>query len=195
MVIACSNPGAEFDTAAQAPPSDPNARAPGRPTPGHEWAEVWEKVTACGAAKCSGAQGFGVTSDGHYYVGPAEPQSTSRGMLSVTEQEIVSKAALAVATQELTPSARCFTGDPAPGAPAELSLRELLGGTRDPVAIYETTEGGKRTCLRGDLSLAQSLRDALAPLLAKYDPAPVPSPRPTSTPTPRPSFPFPWPFP
>jgi hypothetical protein len=200
ITLSCSNPGADFGNpaASQAPP-DPNRAPPGATTgpSGQGWVEVWEKVADCGAAKCPGAQGFGVTSDGRYYVGASSPQSTSSGTLPVTEQQLVAKMAAAVAGQTFTPSARCMDTDPAPGATIDVSIRIQLVGSQQPIAIYETSNSGKHTCVRGDLDTAAALRDTLAPVIAKYDPVPLPTPVPTSTghpsPTPRPTFP--WPFP
>jgi hypothetical protein len=205
LVTACSNPGADFssDSAAQAPPADPNHAPPSTGTGNttHGWSEVWEQVSGCGLfSKCPGSKGFGVTSDGHYYVGASSPQSTSQGTLSMTEQEIVSKMAVAVASQTFTASARCMSTDPAPGVKTDVTMRFLPTGTQTPIAVYETTESGKHTCVRGDLSAATALRDALAPIVAKYDaPAPqpssgpIPTPTPTGHPTPLPSWPWPWP--
>lgn len=202
IAIGCSNPGADFSdsTSAQAPPPDPNHNpTSSSPSNSGDWTEVWEKVTACGQPKCAGAQGFGVTKDGHYYVGASSAQATARGELSVTEQELVSKNAVQVASQSFTPSARCMTSDPMPGGTSDVIMRIRIPGMQDPIAVFETTQSGRRTCVRGDEGIASSLRDTLAPVVAKYDPMPVgrpssgPLPGPTSTPNPRPSWPWPWP--
>ena len=195
----CSNPGADFGSSAQkAPPPDPNKSGPSN-TPADStqgWSEVWEKVSNCGRPKCPGGAGFGVTADGHYYIGASSSAATSRGQLSVTEQDVVSKMALAAATQGFTLSAHCSTSDPLPGMVLEMKLLLWITGSNDDIDLYESTDGGKSVCVRGDIGVAGALRDALTPLAAKYDPVPLPSPTPTGipSPTPRPSS-FPWPFP
>jgi hypothetical protein len=148
------------------------------------------QVKFCGQPRCSGGKGFGVTPDGRYYVGASSAQANQRGQLSVTEQEIISKAAVAAASQTFSASARCVATDPSPGSlgsGVDLGVKIWPVGAQAATAIYETTLGGRRTCVRGDAALAGTLRDALYSVVAKYDPVVVPQPSPTPTPTSQPS--------
>jgi hypothetical protein len=191
IVTACANPGADDGQPVNVP-ADPNKSHSntGPATTDSSWVEVWEQVNSCGTPHCAGEHGFGINVNGDYYVGATADSATHHGTLGMAEQETVTKAVLAVVAENLSGEARCSSTNPSPGVAKEyvIDIRSSNGGTRIPV--YEVTQAGKRACIRGDSGNAQNLRDALAPVIQRYDPAPVPSPTPSPS-----GHPLPWPFP
>jgi hypothetical protein len=191
-IAACANPGQGGSVdPSQGPPPDPNRRPPSTQPGTAAWAEVWEQVMSCPQNRCPGRQGFGVLAGGQWYIGSSLDRSTKKGQLSIAEEETISRVALAAVSQGLNGASHCSNIDSPPGAGSELEVRVRAAGGAT-VSIYELSNRGRRICVRGDIEKAQSVRDALAPMMARYD---EPEPRPSSSPSPRPSPSFPWPFP
>ncbi|HUP58110.1 MAG TPA: hypothetical protein VM598_11700 [Bdellovibrionota bacterium] len=191
-IAACANPGQGGSVdESKGPPPDPNRRPP--PTqPGQApWAEVWQQVMSCPQNKCPGRQGFGVLAGGQWYVGSSLDRSSKKGQLSIAEEETVSRAALAATSQALNGASRCSSVDSPPGTGTDIDLR-VRAANSATVSIYEVSNRGRRICVRGEIEKAQALREALAPVIARYD---QPDPQPSNSPSPRPSPNFPWPFP
>jgi hypothetical protein len=194
LAVSCANPGEDSGIGQAQAPQDPNHRpaagpggAPGTTpsaVPLGDWTEIFEQVTDCPHAPCSGIHGFGVTADGHYYVGPARAQALHEGTLSLIE-----RAEIALATKEAFSDApgaqRCTTGDPAPGSDTGYTLRVAFGAA-PAVTLLDVTEQGRSVCIRGDAAKIRSLREGLEPALEHYDgpPAPPPSGRPSPHPSP-----------